>query len=401
MSGKNDRGARGPRPKTPVYRPAGRPRGPLVFKKMVTSPGDAVANGAWTELRDRNGQLLGRGFLNRKSEIAFRIVAGPRDPKQLPELLESRLKSAWHLRSHVLGIAKRSDAWRWVHAEGDGLSGLIIDRYGPTAVVGLYARGWVLHAEMLEEMLKSFRGIERVLFVADEQVARKEGFQLPPPAGAEPQTIQEDGVRYVLDLARGHKTGLFLDQRDNRALTRSLAKGRHVLDLCTNTGGFALAARAGGAQSVTAVDLDEEVLELARKNARENRSKIHFEHADLFPFLRANLERGGTRPDMIVLDPPKLARGKGEVEKALGQYGDMNALAMRTLANGGLLFTFSCSGAVSEGEFLGMLRRAAREARVQARTLQVVGAAPDHPVSFDYPEGRYLKGALVQVTGPA
>jgi 23S rRNA (cytosine1962-C5)-methyltransferase len=368
-----------------------------VYRKMLRPPRVSVPNGAYLALRDRDGALVGRGFLNRRSQIAFRIVADPADPTDPRRLFDLRLGQALALRTEVLGIANHTDCYRLVHGEGDRLSGLVIDRYGKTAVVSVYALAYVAHAEQLEAALRSLQGIERVIFQADARSEQLEHFQLPPlPCGLE-ETVREGRVRYRVDLSSGHKTGLFLDQRDNRHRIAGLAAGRRVLDLCTNAGGFALSAAVSGrARRVIGVDLDEDALARARDNARLNRARIDWKHADLFPFLR---ERSAARDgfDVVILDPPKLARTRSEVEAALRRYRQMNALAMAVVAPRSLLATFSCSGSVSEEAFLHMLAAASREAGRRARVIAYLGAAPDHPVSLEFPEGRYLKGALLQV----
>jgi len=301
------------------------------------------------------------------------------------------------LRTDVLELPRQTDAFRIVHGEGDGLSGLVIDRYAETCVVSLYAAGWMKAAEILEAEIQKLDGIDRVLFRADARTQKLEGFRIPDISPGERARIREGKLRYEVDLATGHKTGLFLDQRDNRKRVASFARGRRVLDLCTNAGGFALSCRGPGkARHVTAVDLDEDAVAAARRNARLNNLRIAFQHADLFPFLRERVE-AGDQWDLIVLDPPKLAHGKGEVDAALTRYQDMNRLALSAAAPGAIMLTCSCSGAVEESAFLGAVRRAAVDAQRSVRVIELRGASSDHPVALDFSEGRYLKGALLHV----
>lgn len=372
------------------------PEGQWVWKKMLRMPRRSVPNGSFIPLHGKDGRLIARGFLNRQSEIAFRILTGPEAEADFESMLAQRLRTAIELRRDVLKLPARSNAFRLVHAEGDRLSGLIVDRYADTAVVLVHSIGWVAHAEVLERQLREHAGVTRAFFRADDHAAKLEGFSLP---GIPPGTrvdITEDGILYAVDLAEGHKSGLFLDQRDQRARMATLAPGRNVLDLCCNAGGFALAAAKAGAATVTAVDLDEKAIAAAEFNARRNKLRVQWVHADLFPWLRQLLATD-RRHDIVILDPPKLARGREEVARALDTYQDMNTLALRAVRPGGLFLTFSCSGAVSEDDFLAMLRSSARGAGREVQILEITGAAPDHPVALETPESRYLKGFLCRV----
>lgn len=380
-----------------VFKGRDLPSGPWIYRKRLARPDDATESGSYVGLRDPTGRLLARGLFHRKSEIAFRILGGPRAPARLEDLLFGRVEAAVRLRTDVLALPKRSDAYRLVNAEGDGLSGLVVDRYADTCVVSAYSLGWVKSAELVESVLSSLPGVRRVLYRADPRTQKLEGFRLPAIPPGLGVTVKEGGLRFNVDLSEGHKTGLFLDQRDNRARMAELARGRSTLDLCTNAGGFALSCRGPGkASAVTAVDLDEKALEAARRNAKLNDLRVRFEHADVYPWLR---ERGaaGDRFDLVVLDPPKLAAGPKEVEAGCRRYLDMNRLALEICSDDALMMTCSCSGAVSEDRFLSVIRNAASDAHRSVRVLELRGPAPDHPVSIDFPEGRYLKAALLHV----
>ena len=291
------------------------PGSPWIFKKRIARPASPPPPGAYVGLRSPSGKLLARGFYNKRSEIAFRVLGGPDAPPDLRGLLAMRLADALKLRIDVLGLDRFTNAWRLLNAEGDGLSGLVVDRYANTCVASLYSQGWVKAAELVEESLKRLEGIEQVLFRADARTQKLEGFRLPDVPPGRHVTVQESRLKYRVDLSTGHKTGLFLDQRDNRTRVAGLAKGRRMLDLCTNAGGFAIAARGPGkAKHVTAVDLDEKAIEHAVANARLNDLRISFRHADLFPYLRER-KVAGDLWDLIVLDPPKLGAGRNEVPK--------------------------------------------------------------------------------------
>jgi 23S rRNA (cytosine1962-C5)-methyltransferase len=342
------------------------------------------------------GDLIGHGFVNRKSEISFRILGGPDQP-DLRALLRARIEAAHDLRTQVLRLHESTDAARIVHGEADGLSGLVVDRYGPVLSVLVYSLGYVRNGDVVEAELRRLPGVERVVFQADARSAELEGFTIPAEEGPLLVDVAEHGVKFQVDLAGRHKTGLFLDQRDNRSLVAQHSRGRRVLDVCTNAGGFAIHARKRGeARQVTAIDLDENVLVRARKNAKLNNATVEFVHADLFDWLR-DAKAAARTFEVVVLDPHKLAAGRGELQAGLRKYHDMNRLAFEVVARRGLFFTFSCSGVVSENAFFEVVADAARAAGREARVLRWLGAAPDHPVALDFPEGRYLKGLMMQV----
>jgi 23S rRNA (cytosine1962-C5)-methyltransferase len=285
-----------------------------------------------------------------------------------------------------------------VNSEGDGLSGLVVDRYAGVLAVQILALGWYRRAVEIKDALRAALPARAVVVLGDPEVERIEGFRVLGGSGAEAAVeIREHGVRFLVDPSRGHKTGFFLDQRDHRRRMQERARGRRVLDLFCYAGGFSLAAARGGAAAVRGVDLDEEAVALARENAARNGSPaaVTFEHADAFDALR------DARPgewDLVVCDPPKLAARRDDLPGALRKYEDMNALAFGKVAPGGLVVSCSCSGLVSEEEFLSVLGRAAIRAGREVRVLELGGAGPDHPWSLSHPAGRYLKVAWSAVS---
>ncbi len=362
------------------------------FRKMVIKPERAIEPGSIVDVIDRQGKFVGRGFYNPRSEVAVRILTTETGDEDGVAFLDSRLRSAIAFRHDVLKLPAQTGAYRVCHAEGDGLSGLIIDRYGPVVVAELFSRGWFKLLDRLRATVAELLPQTTLHVRADAQTMEWEGFALPPAPAVEPVVVEEHGVNYRVDVARGHKTGFFCDQRENRRAVAGLAAGRNVLDLCAYTGGFALNAALAGAARVTGVDLDEEALATARHNAQLNRAKVEFLHADLFNYLK-QLKKPAAH-DLVVLDPPKMARDREELPKARRGYRDMNALAMNALAPGGILVSCSCSGLVGEPEFLDILRDASRLAGRELRIFRVAGAGPDHPVSSRFPEGRYLKAVF-------
>jgi 23S rRNA (cytosine1962-C5)-methyltransferase len=358
---------------------------------MVAGADPGTGNGEPVEVVDDHERVLGRGFYNRRSELAVRILEKGEGPDLDEAWLRRRLAECLALRRDGLRLEESTNAFRVVNSEGDGLSGLVVDRYADVLSIQILALGWYRRAVEVKDALRALFRAKAVVVRSDEAVERIEGFRILGSSGDEARTeIREHGVKFLVDPARGHKTGFFLDQRDHRLRMKSRASGRRVLDLFCYSGGFSLAAAAGGAAEVRGVDLDEEAVAMAQENAKRNgaATKVSFEHADAFDALR------GAKPgahDVIVCDPPKLAASKGELPGAMRKYEDMNALAFEKVARGGWVVSCSCSGLVSEGDFLGALSRAAIRSGREVRVAEIGGAAPDHPWSLSHSQGRYLK----------
>lgn len=364
-------------------------RGHLTFfKKMVRKPDDGIQAGRIVQVHDRTDAFVGYGFYHPRSQIAVRMLTFEKRPPDAA-FFRGRLADAARLRHEVLSLPRVTNAYRVCHAEGDGLSGLIIDRCGKTLVVELHSLGMYHRLEWVRPALAELFPGTQVLLTVDRVIAQIEGFTLPRQDPSR-EVVEEHGAKFHVLAGGGQKTGFFCDQRDNRAAVGRMAKGRAVLDLCTYTGGFAVHAALGGAARVVGVDLDEEALETARQNARLNKVKIDFLHADLFNYLRQAKETF----DLIILDPPKMAREPAEVAKARKAYFDMNRMTFEKVAPGGVVVSCSCSGLVSEPEFLEILRNAAHAAGRTLHVFFVAGAGPDHPVSSMHPEGRYLKAVF-------
>ena len=357
--------------------------------------------GETVRVRAHDGAFLGWGAYNPHARIALRIWSWDEARAFDQQMLHERLQQALALR-HALLPAQ--SAVRLVHGESDGLPGLIVDRYGDTLVLQASSAGAVRWREQAAQALMAATGCRRVYERSDADVMALEG--LAPRSGplcgdAPPAALEviENALALGIDVAGGHKTGFYLDQRDNRALVRALAHQRSVLDCFCYSGGFTVNALAGAARQVVAVDASGEALALARGNVARNRledARVEWVEADAFRHLRL-LRDQGRRFDLIVLDPPKFAPTAAHVERAARGYKDINLLAFKLLAPGGWLATFSCSGGVSRELFQKIVASAASDARVDAQIVRWLSAAPDHPVALAFPEGEYLKGLLCRV----
>jgi 23S rRNA (cytosine1962-C5)-methyltransferase len=373
----------------------------FVYRKMVEGPiGAATPNpGDLVRVVDRDGQHVGFALWNGRSQISLRFLSRKETPPG-PEFWSDRIDAAVALRTSVLGLDQDTNAYRVVHAEGDGLSGLIIDRYDDVLSVEIFSLGMYQRIGPILSLCAARLGTTHFRVNVGDRIALQEDFsgrrlatpQLPPRV-----TIHEHGIRYRIHFEEAHKTGFFCDQRDNRRELARFCADRTVLDLCCYTGGFGLNALIRGkAREVTCVDLDENAVALARENGNANQVRLDVVHADAFGYLRqmgVNEKTFG----VIVLDPPKLIPDREEIAPGKRKYFDLNVMAMKLVEPGGLLLSCSCSGLLDAPEFLALLRAAARNAGRHVQLLSLAGAASDHPVALDAPEGAYLKAAWLRV----
>jgi len=372
---------------------------PWVFQKMVErGTGDArPKNGSVVDLVNPDGQWVGRGLYNGHSRIAVRILTENDIDEINEDFFIDRFHRALQLRREILKLEDVTNAYRLVHSEADGLSGLVIDRFGDLLVIEYFSSGMYRLHKVIESALRRFFPSATIYFFAEEHVQKQESIDIRSPKVPEPTVIEEHGLKFQVAPGSKHKTGFFCDQRDNRKLLAELNRGGRVLDICCNSGGFAVYAKAlGGASEVTGLDLDEEVIELAKKNGAMNNAQIKFVHADLFPWTREAASRKQTW-DTVILDPAKQTRSKEDVPNALKKYCDMNRQALSVVKSGGLFVTFSCTGLVSEDEFLESIRRGAFQAQRQVQIFKITGGAGDHPHLVNVPESRYLKAVWAKV----
>lgn len=378
---------------------------PWIFSKMVTFPYKRLENGSIVEIRSKDNEFIGYGTWHADQMVALRVISEDVDQPINEAFIRRRLERAHKLRNGLLNLTTQSDSYRLVHAEADGLSGIIIDKLGDVLVIEPFSAGILSMADWLVAGLKNLYPNCKVGIRNAPKVETRENISLSDLINRYPlpdrTVVTENGLKFEVDFKTGHKTGFFLDQRDNRQLVSRMAAGATVFDLCCYTGGFALSALKGGARKVFAVDLDEEALVTAHANAKLNNfpaggQELEFIHANTFDFLRKAIDDKKTA-DLVILDPAKLAGVKDEISRAMRTYGDFNKLALQAVKHGGTLVTCSCSGLIPDDTFKSIVCRSALETGKELQFFQMAGAGPDHPVSSIFPEGRYLKVIFARV----
>ncbi|MEN3940835.1 class I SAM-dependent rRNA methyltransferase [Prosthecobacter sp. SYSU 5D2] len=367
---------------------------PAIFPNMVGAISNDAGAGDLVNVYDKEGQPFGAGFLNPKARVPLRVIHHGLAPFGEAEL-DARLIQAVRLRKETLKLDASTDAYRVIHSDADGISGLIVDRYDDTLSILVTTLGvWRRIRRWLPLLHKELGTINHVI-QTDPDISLIESMRISDvPEIDDPAPpvvrIRENGVRYLVNFEDGHKTGFFCDQRDNRLKFGQLARGR-VLDLCTYTGGFALAAKLiGKCEDVTGVDLDEKAIAQAKLNANLNQTKLTWTQGDAFGWSRQMIKNGELW-DTVVLDPPKFIHHRDTQEEGIFKYRDLNGLAIQLVKRGGLFVSCSCSGLISTEEFeelvIGVAHRHGRKLQILDRT----GPGMDHPVMSNCPESRYLK----------
>ncbi len=382
-------------------------RHPWLFSGAIDQISGTPETGETVQVLDSKGNFLAYGAYSPKSQIRIRIWT--QDQKEVidKEFFRSRLQAAISFRKATLlkdiDIKSPAIATRLVYAESDNLPGLIVDLYCDVLVVQVLSSGIERWRDIIADLLLELTGFSHIYERSDVEVRKLEGLKerKGPLRGNPPESIEieENGLRYIVSISKGHKTGFYLDQRVNRSIIQHNANGKDVLDCFTYTGGFAINALKGGAGSIMAIDTSSDSLNSARENLRINHfpsNKILWVEEDVFHHLR-KLRDQGVQFDLIILDPPKFAPTSSQVQKASRGYKDINLWAFKLLRSGGLLVTFSCSGGMNPQLFQKIVADAALDASVDAKIIQYLSQSPDHPTGLNFPEGAYLKGLLIKV----
>lgn len=372
---------------------------PWVFASAFQTPDVPIASGSTVSLVDANGQFLARASYSPHSQIRARVWTF-NDEEVDKEFFRRRIRAALNSR-HKLQLEDQGDAQRLIHGESDGIPGLIVDRYGDVLVLQSLTAGTEFWKQTFADLLIEEIGVQIIYERSDADVRELEGLQ--PITGSlrgelhtSRFTIQEHGLKFNVDVQHGHKTGFYLDQRENRRRVGELSKDRDVLNCFCYTGGFSIHALANGAKSVLSVDSSADALTLLEENLKLNNlpAERHTSmEGDVFQLLRRFRDEARSF-DLIVLDPPKFAPTSAHAEKAARAYKDINLLAFKLLRAGGILVTFSCSGGVDATLFQKIVASAALDASVDAVIIEHLSQGVDHPVSLHFPEGAYLKGLV-------
>lgn len=383
----------GPLPEVVVKSPT---RQTAIFRKRIADVSQHARHGDIVRAVLPSGETLGYGMFNPRAEAMLKMLTWD---DQLPDgaWWRRQLDQAVQLRTD-LRVSQQSNACRLVHAESDGLPGVVIDLFDDVLSLEAFSLSMFQRGEALVEELLKRTGAKHWFVRPGPHTEQTEGYAHPgfTSAKAPPRrVIQEHGVKYEVDFATGHKTGFFCDQRENRLRLRDFCADKSVLDLCCYTGGFALNAVQAGAKEVTAVDLDEQAIETAKRNAKLNNARLRFVYADAFAYMR-DMQRNGKTFDVVILDPPKLVNGRDDLDEGQRKYYDFNRLAASLVARDGMLITCSCSGLLPSEDFLKTVTAAVPFAR-QPRLLARTGAAMDHPVALNTPETEYLKCAWLRL----
>jgi 23S rRNA (cytosine1962-C5)-methyltransferase len=375
---------------------------PWVYAGAIAAVEGSPSDGDAVDLYSDAGEFIARGFYNSKSKIRVRLYTTQPDLSLDTAFFRDRLAKALALRTSILGLTAPRTACRLVFSEGDGLSGLIVDRYDRRLVVQFTALALAERRQMVCDLLVELFDPQSISLRTERGIRRTEGIDLKdgPLRGelpAEPIEIEEDGLLLLVHLAEGQKTGFYLDQRLNRRAVAQLARSRRVLDAFCYSGGFGLHAARAGSREVLGIDVSNSALQLAEKNAQINGlSGISFVRDNVFHRLQA-LESSGRRFDLVVLDPPKFARTRQAVEDALRGHKRLHELALRLLEADGLLVTCSCSSFITAAMLEAQLAQLAAQGRRHLQLLKRRGQAPDHPILATCPESEYLSCLIYRV----
>lgn len=371
---------------------------PWVYANAIGRIEGEAAPGDIVSLRDHDGRLIGRGIFNPRSQIPVRLVTR-RDEAVDEAFFRARIADARALRARLGLPSERTTAYRLVNSEGDNLPGVVVDVYDDAVVVQVTTLGMAMRRATLFDALEAELAPRTIFEVAAQSYAELEGFSATSRVARGVSRIQvsclEDGIKLDVEPLSGQKTGMFIDQRENRMRVGSLARGARVLDCYAYAGGFGLQAARGGAKSVTAVDSSARAVARIGAHAAMNGLTVDAVESDVFRFLETATPGGY---DLVVVDPPKFARARKDLDAARKGYERLNALALAALAPGGFLVTCSCSQNVDLVEFERILAAGAKQAGRQVRIVETRGAATDHPLPAGFSEGQYLKVLFAYVS---
>jgi len=376
---------------------------PWIFSGAIKSVEGNPVDGQTVEVFTSDRKWLARGSYSSKSQIRVRILSFDLDEHIDKDFFRNKVARAISLRKDMGDLAA-TNAFRLIFAESDGLPGVIADRYGDFLVCQFLSAGAEYWKDEIVSQLKEQWPCNGIFERSDSDSRQKEGYQdsVMTLTGSEPPPlihIKEGHLHFLVDVYKGHKTGFYLDQRQNRALLMKYAENKEVLNAFSYTGGFGIAACLGKSSHVTNVDTSQETLDLARQNFQLNKAdmdNIEFIQEDVFNLLRT-FRDGRRQFDLIILDPPKFVASASQLSGGTRGYKDINLLALKLLRPGGILMTFSCSGYVKPDLFQKIVADAAIDAGREACVLEYLSQGPDHPVALNFPEGLYLKGMVCRV----
>jgi 23S rRNA (cytosine1962-C5)-methyltransferase len=376
---------------------------PWIFSGAIDSVKDVNSNGETVDIISGDGKFLGYGSYSSHSQISVRVLSFNPDEKIDLDFFHMRMKDAAEFRKQII-TDKTTNAFRLVNAESDSLPGLVVDKYGDYLVCQFLSAGAEFWKKEIVEILISLFNPTGIFERSDVEVREKEGLQQSKGIlyGKAPEgliEILENGIKFLVDIVLGHKTGFYLDQRDNRKLLQNFSSGSEILNCFSYTGGFSVYALKSGASKVINVDSSAEALSLAEKNFALNEidsSTYENTQDDVFKYLR-KLRDTNKQFDVIILDPPKFAESVSQIDKAARGYKDINLLALKLLKKNGLLFTFSCSGHIVPDLFNKIIADAAADAGREVHILKYLTQSPDHSMLTSFPEGLYLKGLVCKV----
>jgi 23S rRNA (cytosine1962-C5)-methyltransferase len=377
-------------------------RHPWIFAGAIDHVSGEPADGDEVDVVSTAGTFIARGLFNSLSKITVRLYSWGEGIALDRDFFRARFERAIELRHHVLNLAGPDRGYRLIFSESDFLSGMVVDRYADWLTVQFTSLGLANRRDMLAGLLEELLGPRGIYLRTEKGIGKLEGVELhdgplrgePPPSDL---AIEENGMRFLVNLAEGQKTGYYLDQRDNRAAVARLCPGKRMLDAFCYTGGFGLYAAKAGASAVLGVDASEPALELARRNAIANGlSQIEFANGDVFRQL-ADLAAAGRKFDVLVLDPPKFARNRAAVPEAMKGYRRLHQLAMKLLDRDGVLVTCCCTGLIGMNDLEELIGQVSVEAKRDLQILERRGPSPDHPVAVTCRESGYLKCIISRV----